>query len=329
LKKLFVTLLAALSVTAQAQTVNGAGATFPAPLYAKWADAYNKETGIRINYQSVGSGAGIRQIEGKTVTFGASDMPLTDERLKQLEATQWPMVIGGVVPVINLKEVKPGELKLTGTVIAEIYLGKIKRWNDSQIKQLNPQLNLPDQDIAVVRRADGSGTTFLWTNYLSKQNKEFKDNIGEGTAVNWRVGMGGKGNEGVAQMVRQVPGALGYVEYAYVKQTKMNWVQLQNRDGQWVAPDDLTFKAAAANTRWDQTFYQILTDQPGKTTWPITGATFIIMHLNSQKPEEAKEAIKFFHWALDKGDRMAEELDYVPMPDSVVTRIKQEMQKIK
>jgi phosphate transport system substrate-binding protein len=329
LKKLFVTLLAAIAVSAQAQTVNGAGATFPAPLYAKWADAYNKETGVRINYQSVGSGAGIRQIEGKTVTFGASDMPLTDERLKQLEATQWPMVIGGVVPVINLKEVKPGELKLTGNVIAEIYLGKIKRWNDSQIKQLNPQLNLPDQDIAVVRRADGSGTTFLWTNYLSKQNKEFKDNIGEGTAVNWRVGMGGKGNEGVAQMVRQVPGALGYVEYAYVKQTKMNWVQLQNRDGQWVAPDDLTFKAAAANTRWDQTFYQILTDQPGKATWPITGATFIIMHLNSQKPEEAKEAIKFFHWALDKGDRMAEELDYVPMPDSVVTRIKQEMQKIK
>lgn len=329
MKKLFVTLLAAIAVSAQAQTVNGAGATFPAPLYAKWADAYNKETGVRINYQSVGSGAGIRQIEGKTVTFGASDMPLTDERLKQLEATQWPMVIGGVVPVINLKEVKPGELKLTGNVIAEIYLGKIKRWNDSQIKQLNPQLNLPDQDIAVVRRADGSGTTFLWTNYLSKQNKEFKDNIGEGTAVNWRVGMGGKGNEGVAQMVRQVPGALGYVEYAYVKQTKMNWVQLQNRDGQWVAPDDLTFKAAAANTRWDQTFYQILTDQPGKATWPITGATFIIMHLNSQKPEEAKEAIKFFHWALDKGDRMAEELDYVPMPDSVVTRIKQEMQKIK
>lgn len=329
MKKLFVTLLAALSVSAQAQTVNGAGATFPAPLYAKWADAYSKETGIKINYQSVGSGAGIRQIEGKTVTFGASDMPLTDERLKQLEATQWPMVIGGVVPVINLKEVKPGELKLTGTVIAEIYLGKIKRWNDSQIKQLNPQVNLPDQEIAVVRRADGSGTTFLWTNYLSKQNKEFKDNIGEGTAVNWRVGMGGKGNEGVAQMVRQVPGALGYVEYAYVKQTKMNWVQMQNRDGQWVAPDDLTFKAAAASTRWDQTFYQILTDQPGKTTWPITGATFIIMHLTPHKPEEAKEAIKFFHWALDKGDRMAEELDYVPMPDSVVPRIKQEMQKIK
>ena len=329
MKKLFVTLLAAFAVSAQAQTVNGAGATFPAPLYAKWADAYNKETGIKINYQSVGSGAGIRQIEGKTVTFGASDMPLTDDKLKSMGAIQWPMVIGGVVPVVNLKEVKPGELKLTGKVIAEIYLGKIKRWNDGQIKQLNPQLNLPDQDIAVVRRADGSGTTFLWTNYLSKVNQEFKDNIGEGTAVNWKVGMGGKGNEGVAQMVRQVPGALGYVEYAYVKQTKMNWVQVQNRDGQWIAPDDLTFKAAAANTRWDQTFYQILTDQPGKTTWPISGATFIIMHLVSQKPDEAKEAIKFFGWALDKGDKMAEELDYVPMPSTVVQRIKQEMSKIK
>ena len=329
MKKLFVTLLAAFAVSAQAQTVNGAGATFPAPLYAKWADAYNKETGIKINYQSVGSGAGIRQIEGKTVTFGASDMPLTDDKLKSVGAIQWPMVIGGVVPVVNLKEVKPGELKLTGKVIAEIYLGKIKRWNDGQIKQLNPQLNLPDQDIAVVRRADGSGTTFLWTNYLSKVNQEFKDSVGEGTAVNWKVGMGGKGNEGVAQMVRQVPGALGYVEYAYVKQTKMNWVQVQNRDGQWVAPDDLTFKAAAANTRWDQTFYQILTDQPGKTTWPISGATFIIMHLVSQKPDEAKEAIKFFGWALDKGDKMAEELDYVPMPSTVVQRIKQEMSKIK
>lgn len=329
MKKLFVTLLAAFAVSAQAQTVNGAGATFPAPLYAKWADAYNKETGIKINYQSVGSGAGIRQIEGKTVTFGASDMPLTDDKLKSMGAIQWPMVIGGVVPVVNLKEVKPGELKLTGKVIAEIYLGKIKRWNDGQIKQLNPQLNLPDQDIAVVRRADGSGTTFLWTNYLSKVNQEFKDSVGEGTAVNWKVGMGGKGNEGVAQMVRQVPGALGYVEYAYVKQTKMNWVQVQNRDGQWVAPDDLTFKAAAANTSWDQTFYQILTDQPGKTTWPISGATFIIMHLVSQKPDEAKEAIKFFGWALDKGDKMAEELDYVPMPSTVVQRIKQEMSKIK
>ena len=215
--------LAAVTFTAHAQTINGAGATFPAPLYAKWADAYNKETGIRLNYQSVGSGAGIRQIEAKTVAFGASDMPLKDDKLSSMGATQFPTVIGGVVPVINLKEVKPGELKLTGQVIADIYLGKIKKWDDPAITNLNPSLKLPNQDIAVVRRADGSGTTFLWTNYLSKVNSEFKETIGEGTAVNWKVGVGGKGNEGVSAMVRQLPGALGYVEYAYVKQTKMNW----------------------------------------------------------------------------------------------------------
>ena len=327
-----MTLLATIGFVASAQaqgTVNGAGATFPAPLYSKWAEAYNKETGIRINYQSVGSGAGIRQIEGKTVTFGASDMPLTDERLKTLEATQWPMVIGGVVPVINLKEVKPGELRLTGTVMADIFLGKITRWNDPAITKLNPSLKLPDQQIMVVRRADGSGTTFIWTNYLSKMSKDFKEQIGEGTAVNWKVGAGGKGNEGVAAMVRQLSGALGYVEYAYVKQTNMNWVQVQNRDGQWVAPDDETFKAAAAGAKWNETFYQILTDQPGKTSWPISGATFIIMHLVSQKPAEAREAIKFFTWALDKGDDLATGLDYVPMPESVVPRIKAEMAKVK
>lgn len=332
MKKLLVTLLAAfgIAVTAQAQnTVNGAGATFPAPLYAKWAEAYNRETGIRINYQSVGSGAGIRQIENKTVTFGASDMPLTDERLRSLEATQWPMVIGGVVPVINLKEVKPGELRLSGPVMADIFLGKIRKWNDAAIRNINPGVNLPDQDIQVVRRADGSGTTFIWTNYLSKMSREFKDVIGEGTAVNWKVGAGGKGNEGVAQMVRQLPGALGYVEYAYVKQTKMNWVQVLNRDGFWVAPDDETFKAAAANTRWNETFYQILTDQPGKNTWPISGATFIIMHLRPTRLAEAQEAIKFFTWALDRGDQMALDLDYVPMPDAVVPRIKAEMQRVR
>lgn len=329
MNKIFAILLAAVTFTVNAQTVNGAGATFPAPLYSKWAEAYNKETGIKINYQSVGSGAGIRQIEGRTITFGASDMPLTDEKLKTLDATQWPMAIGGVVPVINLKEVKPGEMKLTGTVIADVFLGKIKKWNDPAIKALNPNLNLPDLDIAPVRRADGSGTTFIWTNYLSKISKEFSDNIGAGTAVNWKVGIGGKGNEGVAAMVRQVPGSLGYVEYAYVKQTKMNWTQVQNRDGQWVAPDDETFKAAAANTKWNETFYQILTDQPGKTSWPMTGATFIIMHFKPEKPAEAQEAIKFFSWAFDKGDKMAEELDYVPMPKSVVPRIKAEMSKIK
>ncbi len=329
MKKLLATLLLAAGFTAQAQTVNGAGATFPAPLYSKWADAYNKETNIKINYQSVGSGAGIRQIEGKTVTFGASDMPLTDERLKALEATQWPMVIGGVVPVVNLKAVQPGQLRLTGQVLGDIYLGKITKWDDQAIKALNPTLALPSDQIMPVRRADGSGTTFIWTNYLSKVNKDWKEQVGEGTAVNWKTGAGGKGNEGVAALVRQLPNSIGYVEYAYVKQTNMNWVQVQNREGQWVAPDDLTFQAAAAGAKWNETFYQILTDQPGKTSWPITGATFIIMHLSSQKPAEAKEAIKFFSWALDKGDKMALDLDYVPMPDAVVTRIKAEMAKIK
>ncbi len=321
--------LAAVSFTAHAQTINGAGATFPAPLYAKWADAYNKETGIRLNYQSVGSGAGIRQIEAKTVAFGASDMPLKDDKLSSMGATQFPTVIGGVVPVINLKEVKPGEMKLTGQVIADIYLGKIKKWDDPAIANLNPSLKLPNQDIAVVRRADGSGTTFLWTNYLSKVNSEFKETIGEGTAVNWKVGVGGKGNEGVSAMVRQLPGALGYVEYAYVKQTKMNWVQMQNKDGQWVAPDDLTFKAAAANATWEKTFFQVLTDQPGRTAWPVTGATFIIMYLKNDKPQEAQEALKFFRWAFAKGDKMAEELDYVPLPDSVVALVEKEISKIK
>jgi phosphate transport system substrate-binding protein len=331
-KKIFVTLLATLGIvaTAQAQSINGAGATFPAPLYSKWAEAYNKETGIKVNYQSVGSGAGIRQIEGKTVTFGASDMPLKDDKLTSLGATQFPTAIGGVVPVINLKEVKPGELKLTGVVIADIFLGKIKKWNDPAITKLNPSLKLPDQDIMVVRRADGSGTTFIWTNYLSKVSPEFKEAIGEGTAVNWKVGAGGKGNEGVAAMVRQLPGALGYVEYAYVKQTKMNWVQMQNKDGQWVAPDDLTFKAAAVNATWDKTFYQILTDQPGKQSWPASGATFIIMYLNNgSKAQEAQEVLKFFNWAFDKGDKMAEDLDYVPLPDNVVALVRKEMAKIK
>ena len=331
MKKLIVSIFAAVvSITAQAQTINGAGATFPAPLYSKWAEAYSKETGVRVNYQSIGSGAGIRQIEGKTVTFGASDMPLKDDRMKELGVTQFPTVIGGVVPVINLKDIQPGQLRLTGQVIGDIFLGKITKWNDPVIVKLNPSLKLPDQQIMVVRRADGSGTTFIWTNYLSKVNSEFKETIGEGTAVNWKVGAGGKGNEGVSAMVRQLPGALGYVEYAYVKQTKMNWVQMQNKDGQWVAPDDLTFKAAAANATWDKTFYQILTDQPGKNSWPATGATFIIMYLNNgDKAKEVQDVLKFFNWAFDNGDKMAEELDYVPLPDNVVALVRKEMAKIK
>ena len=329
MNKIFAILLAAVTFTAHAQTINGAGATFPAPLYAKWADVYNKETGIRLNYQSIGSGAGIKQIENKTVVFGASDMPLKDDKLASLGATQFPTAIGGVVPVINLKEVKAGELKLTGNVLADIFLGKIKKWDDPAITKLNPSIKLPNQDITVVRRADGSGTTFLWTNYLSKVSSEFKEAIGEGTSVNWKVGAGGKGNEGVAQMVRQLPGTLGYVEYAYVKQTKMNWVQMQNKEGQWVAPDDLTFKAAAANTKWDQSFYQILTEQSGKNSWPVTGATFIIMYLKNEKQQEAQEAIKFFRWAFSKGSKMAEDLDYVPLPENVVKLVEKEISKIK
>jgi phosphate transport system substrate-binding protein len=327
--KYIVTLLSALAFTAQAQTtINGAGASFPAPLYSKWAEAYHKATNIRINYQSVGSGAGIRQIEAKTVTFGASDMPLTDARLTELGAFQFPTVIGGVVPVINLKGIEPGSMRLSGTVIADIFLGKIKKWNDPAITALNPTLKLPDQDIVVVRRADGSGTTFIWTNYLSKVSAEFKSTIGEGTAVNWKVGAGGKGNEGVSAMVRQLPGSLGYVEYAYVKQTKMNWVSVQNAAGTWVAPTEDTFRAAAANADWNRTYFQILTDQKGRDAWPITGATFILVHTKSDKPEGVKAALEFFDWSFANGDKMADELDYVALPASVKTKIRADWKQL-
>ena len=329
MKKLLAILLAAVAFTAQAQeTINGAGATFPAPLYSKWAEAYSKATNVRINYQSVGSGAGLRQIEAKTVTFGASDMPLTDEKLTALGVFQFPTAIGGVVPVINIKGIEPGSMRLTGPMIADIFLGKIKRWNDPAIVALNPKLPLPDQEIAVVRRADGSGTTFIWTNYLSKVSKDFKDAIGEGTAVNWKVGAGGKGNEGVAAMVRQLPGTLGYVEYAYVKQTKMNWVNVQNAAGNWVAPTEDAFKAAAANADWNKTYYHILTDQKGKDAWPISGATFIIVHLKPLRPVEVKAALTFFDWAFVNGDKMADDLDYVALPLAVKNKIRADWKQL-
>ncbi len=328
MKKLLAILLLAVVSTANAQ-VNGAGATFPAPLYAKWAAEYAKETGVKINYQSVGSGAGIKQIEARTVAFGASDMPLKDDRLKELDVVQFPTVIGGVVPVVNLKGIEPGQLRLSGQVLGDIYLGKIKRWNDPAIKVLNPTLALPDADLLPVRRADGSGTTFIWTNYLSKVNTEFKEKIGDGTAVNWIVGAGGKGNEGVAAMVMKLPNTIGYVEYAYVKQNKMNYAQVQNAAGVWVSPTEDAFKAAAAGADWNKTFYHILTNQPGKDTWPISGATFILMPLKSDKPEQAVESIKFFTWAFEKGGKMADDLDYVALPKSVVDRIKQEMARVK
>ena len=314
---LLIAALGAVSHASFAQDVTGAGASFPAPVYAKWADSYNKATGARINYQSVGSGAGMKQIAAKTVDFGASDAPLKDEELAKDGLVQFPMVIGGVVPVVNIAGVGPGKLKLTGQVLGDIYLGKITKWNDPAITALNAGLTLPDAAIAPVRRADGSGTSFNFTNYLSKVNAEWKTKVGEGTAVNWPTGAGGKGNEGVSAFVQRLPNSIGYVEYAYAKQNKMAFTLLQNQAGNFVAPDDDTFKAAAANADWNKTFYQVLTGQPGKDSWPITAATFIMMHKSQDKPVNASNALKFFNWAYANGDKAAADLDYVPMPDSV------------
>lgn len=299
------------------QEATGAGASFPAPLYSKWASDYNNATGVKINYQSVGSGAGLRQIEAKTVDFGASDAPLKDEDLNKKGLVQFPTVIGGVVPVVNIKGIAPGQIKLSGQVLGDIYLGKISNWSDPAIKALNPGVALPDASIAPVRRADGSGTSFIFTNYLSKVNAEWKSKVGEGTAVNWPTGAGGKGNEGVAAFVGRLPNSIGYVEYAYVKQNKMTYVQMQNAEGQFVSPDDSAFKAAAAGADWAKSFYQILTNQPGKESWPITGATFILMQKSQEKPVQAATSLKFFEWAYKTGDKTASDLDYVPMPDSV------------
>jgi len=307
--------------SAQAAEVTGAGASFPAPIYAKWADAYQKATGNKINYQSIGSGGGIKQISAKTVDFGASDMPLKPEQLEKDGLTQFPTVIGGVVPVVNFEGIKPGQLKLNGPVLADIYLGKILKWNDKAIADLNPDVKLPDQAIAVVRRADGSGTSFIFTNYLSKVSEEWKSKVGEGTAPNWPVGLGGKGNEGVSAFVTRINGSIGYVEYAYAKQNKMNYTLMQNASGAFVAPDDDAFKAAAAGADWSKSFYEILTNVSGKAVWPISGATFILMHKRQDKPEQGAEALKFFEWGYKNGAKMATELDYVPLPEALVKQI--------
>ena len=312
-----------------AQEITGAGATFPAPIYSKWAAEYHKSTGVKVNYQSIGSGGGIKQIDSKTVDFGASDMPQTDEVLKSKGQMQFPTVMGGVVPVINVKGIEPGQLKLTGQLLGDIYLGKVARWNDPAIKALNPSLNLPDAAIAQVRRADGSGTTFIFTNYLSKVNAEWKSKVGEGTAVNWPVGAGGKGNEGVAAFVARLPNSMGYVEYSYVKQNKMNYALVQNATGNFVKPEDDSFKAAAAGADWAKSFYQILTNQPGKDAWPISGATFILMHTKQDKPANATEVLKFFSWAYQHGDKTAADLDYVPMPKPVIAAIEKAWGDIK
>ena len=306
--------------SALAIDLTGAGATFPYPIYAKWAEAYKAKTGVGINYQSIGSGGGIAQIKAKTVDFGASDMPLKPEDLQTAGLTQFPAIIGGVVPIINLEGVAPGAMRLTGAVLGDIYLGKIKYWNDRLIADLNPTLKLPADPITVVRRSDGSGTSFIWTDYLSKVNPDWKQKVGAGTAVAWPEGVGGKGNEGVAAYVQRIKGSIGYVEYAYAKRNKMTYTQVQNKDGQFVAPDDDTFQAAAAYADWKNApgFFQILTDQPGKNSWPITGASFILMHTRQDKPQNAVEVLKFFDWALKNGQKMAADLDYVPMPDSVI-----------
>jgi phosphate transport system substrate-binding protein len=312
-----------------AQEITGAGASFPAPIYAKWASDYNKATGVKVNYQSIGSGGGIKQIDSKTVDFGASDMPQTDEVLKSKGQVQFPTVIGGVVPVINVKGIEPGQLKLNGQLLGDIFLGKITKWNDAALKALNPTLALPDTAIAPVRRADGSGTTFIFTNYLSKVNAEWKSKVGEGTAVNWPVGAGGKGNEGVSAFVNRLPNSIGYVEYSYVKQNKMNYAVMQNSTGAFVKPDDEAFKAAAAGAEWNKSFFQILTNQPGKDAWPISGATFVLMHAKQDKPANGTEVLKFFNWAYTNGAKTAADLDYVPLPASVVTLIQKSWGEIK
>jgi phosphate transport system substrate-binding protein len=320
------------SVGVNAAEITGAGATFPYPVYAKWADAYKKATGTSMNYQSIGSGGGIKQIQNKTVDFGASDMPLTPENLEKDGLMQFPTVIGGDVPVVNLKGIKSGELKLTGAVLADIYLGKITKWNDPAIVALNKGASIPDQSISVVHRSDGSGTTFIWVNFLSKASPEWKSKVGEGTSVNWPVGVGGKGNEGVASFVQRIDGSIGYVEYAYALQNKMTSVAVQNRQNEFVQASAESFKAAATGAEWSKApgFYLILTDQPGKGAWPISGATFILMHKVQAKPEIAKEVLKFFDWAYGaEGDNLASSLDYVPLPDVVVSQIQASWKNLK
>ncbi len=326
MKRLAVAMAAAsLGIAAAtAADISGAGATFPYPIYAKWADSYKKLTGVGLNYQSIGSGGGIKQIKAKTVTFGASDMPLKPEDLNSAGLLQFPMIIGGVVPVVNIKGVQGGQLHLDGATVASIYLGDITQWNDPRIKRLNPKLALPSTAIAPVYRSDGSGTNFLFTDYLSKANPKFKSTIGANTSVQWPVGIGAKGNEGVANMTTQTDGAIGYVEYAYAKQNKMAYTLLTNKAGGVVAPSAASFQAAAANADWTHadSYYLILTDQPGAKSWPITGASFILLYKQPSDPAAVDEALKFFAWAYKDGASMAEELDYVPLPASLIAQVK-------
>ncbi len=319
----------AFAVTAEAADISGAGATFPYPVYAKWAEAYKQQSGTSMNYQSIGSGGGIKQIGARTVDFGASDKPLTSEELAKADLVQFPTVMGGVVPVVNIPGLKPGELKLTGPVLAKIYLGEIKKWSDPAIAADNKDLKLPDSSIAVVHRSDGSGTTYNFTYYLNAVEPAWGA-VGVSTAVEWPAGLGGKGNEGVAAMVGQTKGSIGYVEYAYALQNNLTYTEMQNKDGKFVAPSYEAFQAAAANADWKHApgFHLILANQPGADSWPMTAATFILVHKTQAKPERAKEVLKFFDWAYEHGGPMAKELDYVPLPESVVKLVKESWKEI-
>ena len=312
------------ALAGEVNQINGAGATFPYPIYSKWADAYQKETGLKFNYQAIGSGGGIKQIVAKTVDFGASDAPLKPEELNKHGLMQFPMVMGGVVPVVNIPGIKAGEVRLTNEELADIFLGKIKRWNDPQLQKTNPGVKLPNLGIQVVHRSDGSGTTWIYTNFLSKVSSDWKTKVGNGKAVDWPTGVGGKGNPGVASYVQRIKGSIGYVEFAYALQNNMSHVSLRNRDGNFVQPTIKSFQAAAAGADWKHAdgFYMVLTDEPGADSWPITGATFILMYKKQTNVPTAQAVLKFFNWSYEHGDDMAVKLDYVPMPDSVVSLVR-------
>ena len=330
-KTLLAGAIALSTVTfAAAADISGAGATFPYPIYAKWADAYKKKTGNGLNYQSIGSGGGIKQIEARTVTFGATDKPLGGDELKKNNLVQFPTVMGGIVPVVNIEGIKPGELVLDGETLAKIFMGEITQWNDEAIQKLNPDAKLPDSAIAVVHRSDGSGTTFNFTYYLADVSSDWKENIGVNTSVEWPVGLGAKGNEGVAANVGQTANSIGYVEYAYALQNKMTYTDMMNKDGQKVAPEADAFAAAAEGADWSSQpgFGVILANQPGAKTWPMTAATFILIHSDPKSAEDAAEALKFFDWAYAEGDKMALDLDYIPMPDKVVKDVQGEWSQV-
>ena len=328
MKQLFAILLAAVSITAQAQTqITGAGATFPYPIYSKWSELYNKETGVALNYQSIGSSGGIRQIDAKTVIFGASDAPVAGDKLDKNGQVQFPAIIGGTVPIVNLDGFRPGELRITGSVLAEMFLGEIDKWNDPKLTALNPGKKLPDTRITIVHRADGSGTTFNWTDYLTTVSPKWAEKVGKGPAIKWPAAssVGGKGNEGVAANVQRIKGSIGYVEYAYVKKNNLTFLQLQNKSGRYVSPDDLTFAAAATGADWFSVpgMGVSIVDQRGDAVWPISTASFIIMYKNPDDKKASQAALKFFDWAFRNGKKAAEELDYVALPDSLTRQIRE------